>query len=166
MFMKTYKILLIGLIISSYVLTSCRSEQRVDGANPTLEESVDIQSQAEESEDIESKVEEFVNLEPEIEESEPIVYLPSKIVPVMRAGAGFLGTIVSVRLEEVYSKDVSVGVAIYDGSEKVGYTIVTINKGELEGEEQTRLDAFADRFEDRIPSAVTLEITSVRESAF
>ena len=160
--MKTFiRTLLAGIgtcsiVISLFIVASCKSEERADKANTTSKELINTISETEE----------FVYSQSEIEESEPNVYLPSEIAPVMRAGAGFLGTVVSARLESVHSKDVSVGIDIYAGSEKVGYTIVTIKKGELEGEEETRLDGFMGWFEDRIPSTVNLEITSVRESAF
>ena len=93
----------------------------------------------------------------------PNVYLPNENAPVLTAGAGFRGTIVRLRLEYAHTKRISAGVAIYAGNQKVGYTIVTIKKGELEGEQETRLDGFMGLPEHKIPSYVNLRITSVSE---
>lgn len=140
--MKKNKALIMGFAICTFVITSCKLEEKTENTNPETTVTEDVQ--------------------PQKTESNPNAYLPSETAPVLRAGAGFLGTIARVRLESKHSKDVNVGIAIYAGREKVGYTLVTIKKGELEGEEQTRLDGFMGWFEDRIPSTVTLKITSVR----
>ena len=151
--MKKMKTLIIGFAICTFVITSCKPENKTENVN----------SESTITETVQQPKTETVQ-QPKTE-PKPKVYLPNERVPVLRAGAGFLGTIARVRLESKHSKDVNVGIAIYAGEEKVGFTLVTIKKGELEGEEQTRLDGFMGWFEDRIPSTVTLKITSVKESA-
>lgn len=140
--MKDVKVLLVGFTICIFTFTACNSGKKTEEVDSTTEVAVDIQ--------------------PEIK-SQPKAYLPNKTVPVLKAGAGFRGAIVCARLEAEHTKDVKVSVAVYAGREKVGQTWVTIPKGELEGEEETRLDGFMGWFEDRIPSTVKLKITSVSE---
>ena len=138
--MKNIKILSFVLAMCTFLITSCNQEKRTEEVNSTNEVSVNIQPET---------------------KSKPEVYLPYETVPVLTAGAGFRGAIVRARLDREHTKKVSVGIAIYARGEKVGQTWVTIPKGELEGEEETRLDGFMGWFEDRIPSTVTLEINSV-----
>lgn len=146
--MKKIKILLIGFAIFTFAFTSCNSKKDTEEVNTTTEVYENAQSKTE------SKP---------IPKSKPKVYLPNETVPVLQAPAGFRGAIVRARLESEHSRRVTVHIAIYARGEKVGQTWVTIPKGELEGEEQTRLDGFMGWFEDRIPSTVELKITSVSE---
>lgn len=143
--MKKVNFLLIGLAICTFAITSCNSEKgtkETEEANTTNEINLNIQPKT---------------------KSKPKAYLPNETVPVLTAGAGFRGVIACARLESAHTRNVTVSIAAYAGREKVGQTWITIRKGELEGEEQVRLDGFAGWFEDRIPSTVKLKITSVSE---
>lgn len=144
--MKRIKPFLIGYAICIFVITSCDFKKDTEEVNTITEVYENIQPKAE------SKPK---------QKSNPKAYLPNETVPVLQAGAGFRGTIVRARLEEEHSKNVRIGIAIYARGEKVGQTWVTIPKGELEGEEETRIDGFMGWFEDRIPPTVNLKITSV-----
>lgn len=144
--MRKILTLLIGFAICTSAIISCNSKKNTEEANTATEVYENTQSETA------SK-----------SKSKPKAYLPNETVSVLQAGAGFRGAIVRARLESEHSRNFTVHIAIYARGEKVGQTWVTIPKGELEGEEETRLDGFMGWFEDRIPSTVKLKIISVSE---
>lgn len=145
--MKTTKATVLGIIgfvLFSISINSCKSRNDQESAND-----LNYQPTPETVEKPKAK--------------KPKAYLPLSIVPVETAGAGFRYADVYVNLESEHSSDVYVDVNIYAGGKKVGSAYVTIEKGELQGFESSRLDGFYGVMEDRIPSTVTLKINKVTE---
>lgn len=146
--MKTTKAsisaIIIGIILCSISFSSCKSRNSQESADD-----LNYQTSTETTEKPKAK--------------KPKAYLPISSVPVETAGAGFRYADVYVNLESEHSSDVYVDVNIYSGGKKVGSAFVTIEKGELQGYESSRLEGFYGVFEDRIPSTVTLKINKVTE---
>lgn len=99
----------------------------------------------------------------EIEEtkSKPEPYLVNNTVYIETTGAGFKVAEACVRLKSRCDKKVNVGVAAYARGKRVGDSYITIDKGDISGCDNIRLHGFAGWFEEKIPSTVSIKITSI-----
>ena len=86
----------------------------------------------------------------------PKFYLENATAYVETAGAGFRMTEACVYVDTKLKRDIGVWVRAYANGEKVGETLIYIEKGETQGCERFRLDGFMGWFEEDIPYTVTL----------
>ena len=133
----------ITLVATSLVSSSCGNSNRKEKEEP-INETTEMSSSPKQQTN-----------------RKPTITLDYNTASVQTAGAGFRYAEAYISIDYIQERNVSALVTAYANGKKVGSTLITIEAGESSSYSSFRLDGFYGMFEDRIPSTVTLKITSV-----